>query len=196
MTFGFEREFFVLDPFQKVLVAANLHLPFDGCGYLAEARGEPHQNVEKAAWLLLAEEARIRSLLKDGQTLSTEARKLDKTFKHTCMRRFGKQVQTDFSLSGRWNSPSLAHAGLHIHFGREITFKDKDGTLHHLGAGMINAPRIIWLLDKEFKKDIKDAHRATGLYRLRDHGFEYRSLPASIDVLRVAAFINKEIWNS
>lgn len=61
--------------------------------------------------------------------------------------------------------------------------------------GLINIPKIIFYLDAEFAREIKEAKRATGLYQMKSYGFEYRSLPATIDILEVADFLEKEkIW--
>lgn len=191
MTYGFEREFFVLRG-EQVLVAADEHLPFDGCGYLAEARGQEHTDPVKAAYLLLAEQHRIEKMLTDGARLETPGRKLDRSFKHACSRKFGKRPQSDFSMSGKWNSPTLDHAGLHVHFGRVLTYTDKDGRERTVGAGLINIPAIVHSLNTRFKTEIKDAKRALGLYKLNSHGFEYRSLPATLDPIVVAEFIYSE----
>jgi hypothetical protein len=190
MTFGFEREFFVLRG-EEVCVAATENLPHDGCGYLAEARGKEDHNPTTAAFLMLADEQRLKvSALAKGLTLDTASRKLNKTFKFNAMRNFGKQPQTDFSMSGKWNSPSLSHAGLHIHFGKVLYHQGKKRKVL-IGAGLINIPHIITSLDKRFAADIKAAKRALGLYKLKSHGFEYRSLPATIDPVGVATFIEE-----
>lgn len=189
MTFGFEREFFTLRG-DEVVVAANEKLPADGCGYLAEARGEPSTNITNAAYLLLADERRLQArATKLGLTLDTASRKLPKTFTFTAMRQFGKQPQTDFSMSGKWNSPALSHAGLHVHFGNKLYYADDKGTKHFVGAGLINIPRIVNLLDKQFRTQVLEARRALGLYKLKSHGFEYRSLPATLDPLQVADYL-------
>lgn len=196
MTFGFEREFFVLKPEQGgediVVVAADHNLPHDGCGYLAEARGRPHWCALDAAFSLLADEHTLRGrATRDGLKLSPESRKLNRKFKFDAMRKFGKQPQTDFSMSRRWNSTALSYAGLHIHFGSELKYTDKDGRERTAGAGLINIPRIIMALDKEFATVIKAAKRVPGLYKLKDWGFEYRSLPATLDPVVVADFVQK-----
>jgi hypothetical protein len=193
MTYGFEREYFVLRGFD-VVVAATEGLPADGCGYLAEARGLHSPDVINAAHLLLADEYRLRKLAESkGLALDSTSRKLDKTFKFNAMRAFGKTAQTDFSMSGKWNSPSLSHAGLHIHFGRELVYTTKEGQKVKVGAGIINIPAIVLRLDQRFKAEIKAAKRALGLYKIQPWGFEYRSLPATIDPLTVAEFVQDSI---
>lgn len=177
---------------QLPVVAATEGFPHDGCGYLAEARGEFHENALTAAFLLLAEEHRIKEQAdRKHRILSTESRKLDKKFKFDAMRKFGKQIQTDFSMSGRWNSSALSHAGLHVHFGNVLTYRTKENGEITIGVGLLNIPRIIFALDQRFKAEIKAAKRAPGLYKLNNWGFEYRSLPASLDPIIVANFVSE-----
>lgn len=188
MTFGFEREFFLVSLSDgSVKIAAEHGLPHDGCGYLVEARGQAHRSPIEAYYLLRAAEHRLK--IPSGMQLQPNSRKLDKKFKHECMRKYGKNPQTDFSVSGRWNSSSLSHAGLHIHFGKRLTYWDDEGKERTAGAGLINIPRIIKALDTQFKTTIKAAKRAPGLYKLKDYGFEYRSLPSDMNVVAVAEFL-------
>jgi hypothetical protein len=192
MTFGFEREYFVLDKGEPV-IAAEHSLPFDGCGYLAEARGESHHDPQRAAYLMLAEEDRIvRLAAKHGLTLDTDTPwKLDRALLRQCARVYGKRPQTDYSMSGKWNKSSLQHAGLHVHFGKCVEYTNKDGVRVNAGPALINIPRIVFLLDRHFKDIIKESSRALGLYKIQPHGFEYRSLPAYANPLDVVAFIQE-----
>jgi hypothetical protein len=199
MTFGFEREYFVKNGGGEFVVAQAHNLPFDGCGYLAEARGEYNPDPHRAAFLLLAEEDRlIRLAASKGLTLSTSTpQKLNAQLVRECFRQFGKQPQTDYSASGRWNKSSLHHAGLHVHFGcveevESIIGGNRQHTYRRrVQAQQLNLPRIIYLFDKRFKEEIKNAKRAPGLYKLQPHGFEYRSLPASTNVRDVVALIQE-----
>lgn len=120
--FGFEREFFLVRD-NEVLIAADHHIPHDNCGYLAEARGGTASNPLDAAYLLLAEERRIEKTIPVGTKLEKESRKLSRSFTFNCMRRFGKVVASDFSVSGKWNNRTLSHAGLHIHFSNKQFIK-------------------------------------------------------------------------
>lgn len=203
MTFGFEREYFVKDDAGNFLVAHSVGLPYDGCGYLAEARGDQHEQPDKAAGLLLVEERRlIEKAAEKKLTLVVETpQKLDKTFLHNAMRQFGKNPQTDRSLSGKWNKQGVQHAGLHVHFGNQRTinyFNDQLKRSFEVArvVDLFDIAAIIWSFDKEFGKVIKKAQRATGLYKMQPHGFEYRSLPATVSPFQVADFIrdNRKNW--
>lgn len=203
MTFGFEREYFVKDDAEKFVVAQNVGLPADGCGYLAEARGDHHSQPDKAAGLLLVEERRLidQAAAKKLTLLVETPQKLDKTFLHTAMRQFGKNPQVDRSLSGKWNKQGVSHAGLHVHFGnqRNITYYNQQLQKNidvSTVVDLFDIAAIIWSFDREFGKVIKKAQRATGLYKMQPHGFEYRSLPATTSPFEVADFIrdNRKNW--
>jgi hypothetical protein len=49
-------------------------------------------------------------------------------------------------------------------------------------------PTIVLELDKRFAEDIRKARRIKGDYELKNWGFEYRSLPNTLDVLEVSKF--------
>lgn len=68
-------------------------------------------------------------------------------------------------------------AGIHIHF------SSRDART----GEVIELPieDIVRRMDHYFKYDIHNAGRNLGEYELKDHGFEYRSLPANTDIFRV-----------
>lgn len=123
MTYGFEREYFVKrgDDF----IAAPTDLPKDQCGFLAEARGVHRDTPLEAAFSSLAEEHRIGAKATVlGLTLVTNTpQKLPFKLRRDCARENGKGVQTDFTMSGKWNNPHVQHAGLHVHFGENYDVK-------------------------------------------------------------------------
>lgn len=65
-------------------------------------------------------------------------------------------------------------AGFHVHFGAYCP---------------IDMPLIIKAFDERFKKEILAAQRTLGAYRMKPHGFEYRSLPATIDSIAVTQLL-------
>lgn len=200
MTFGFEREYFVRGNRDGKFVSASAAgLPCDGCGYLAEARGDFSTDINKAAALLLAEERRLIKIAAQQNLglVTLTPQKLDKTLLFESMRQFGKSPQSDRSLSGKWNKSGVQHAGLHVHFGnqREIKYRQSgegNHTTEHTirVVDLFDIAEIIHALDKRYALVIKMAGRAPGLYKLQPHGFEYRSLPSDIDPLEVADFIS------
>lgn len=110
-------------------------------------------------------------------------------------------------------------AGLHIHFSKQETKKVKvyevnnEITLHISSKGIANPvitkklenekelevvcntfidmPLVISTLDSAFENEIKSAGRVLGAYEIKDYGFEYRSLPANIDLVKVAGICTK-----
>lgn len=209
--YGFEREYFVVNQWDESFLWShpdNLKgfqlcpdsLPRDECGYLAEARGLPDSNPITAAYLLLVEQRRIRRLAeKSGLLLILEDTvKLPRLLFREALRTYGKPGYSDqrhnmygkdYSVNNSWN-----RAALHIHFSNteEIKWRDKDGTDHsrisHLPLDMC---KYIYALDKAFAKEIKEAKRLPGFYEMKPHGFEYRSLPTSVDPIRVAEVLEE-----
>lgn len=196
MKYGFEKELFVLNEAGEYALATSL--PHDDCGYLAEARGEPHQNPLMAAALMDGAEVALRADAK-RLALSLVTRDyvtLPRAFAQSCLRRFGKNASQERSLYGRYIIGPLAHAGLHVHFSNEVeayaqNYNHPNEYLERRYAGLIDMPRFIVGLDRRFAKEIKAARRVPGLYEMKPYGFEYRSLPASIDPYEVAGAISK-----
>ncbi len=68
-------------------------------------------------------------------------------------------------------------AGIHVHFSRR---DKKTGKLL-----MLPYEGITLEMDKVFENEIIESDRIKGEYELKPHGFEYRSLPANADILKV-----------
>lgn len=203
MKYGFEREWFVRKG--NVFTTVPSGVAADECGYLAEARGKESSDVIEAAYLLLAQEQKLmRELQAAGLILdwSIATVKLPKDFMRDVNRRFGKNPYPaergniygkDFSVHDSWQ-----RAGLHVHFSdaqaeevgvidcakchrRERIMKDIPRQL--------NMPKLIRALDVKFAVEIKQAKRVPGFYEMKPWGFEYRSLPNTVDVVLVAEFL-------
>lgn len=187
LTYGLELEYFVQDSDSKEFVLANRSLPTDACGYLVEARSEPHADPLIARHLLAAATEKLRvDAAEEGQSIVlANTADLPKELRRVALRRFGKNPAKAFFAHGGAYRSSVPRAGLHIHFGSK--------TKHHYGdkgqsfeyTVPLNVPRIIWFLDEAFRAEIKAAKRVLGEYELKPYGFEYRSLPATIDLTKV-----------
>jgi hypothetical protein len=81
-----------------------------------------------------------------------------------------------------------ATAGLHVHFSNPRKVDGRVGQT--VVSEHFDFVQIIRDLDKEFKDWIEAAERVPGMYELKPHGIEYRSLPATIDPLLVASFLD------
>lgn len=194
MKFGFEREFFVTKNGEYCLAEG---LPKDDCGYLAEVRGEPHTDPAKALALYLIEEARVIELARSlGMKLHLhDYVALPPKLKNKWLRMFGKGPAVDEgSMYGKFWSGNLSRAGLHIHFSNQREIIDSRG-YNQIVAGIIDMPKFIFGLDKIFAEEIKTAKRVPGLYEMKAHGFEYRSLPTSIDMNKVVKALNHLQYN-
>lgn len=203
MKYGFEREFFVKASGKFVLCPAVM--PQDDCGYLAESRGVPTTDPLTAAFLLLAEEYKLKAQAKRNRVVlvNLDTAVLPPELLRDALRRHGKSpMPVERGNMYGLDYPSddkFQRAGLHVHFSNEtlleINITDSQGNKHYKStstSGFIDVPRIIRTLDGAFKKEIEQAERIAGSYELKNYGFEYRSLPASVDVRRVAEVI-KEI---
>lgn len=59
-----------------------------------------------------------------------------------------------------------------------------EGTVNEV-AGLLNIPRIVQQMDAAFEAEIKASNRKPGFYEMKHYGFEYRSLPATINIMKV-----------
>lgn len=191
--YGFEKEYFILKDKNYILVPPNL--PYDDCGFLVEARGEPHSDPLTAAYLLLAEEAKIKSKLPRGTKLGlVDTTTLPVSLIKQALSKFGKNPSNSETgnLYGLEYQPedNNQRAGLHVHFSDIVDITDKNGDNIQVPK-IMDIPKIVRYLDSTFAKEIEAANRIKGSYELKVHGFEYRSLPASIDVCKVAKALIK-----
>lgn len=183
-TYGLELEYFV--KIAGVFAVCPLIVPHDDCGYLAEARGEPHRDARSAVHLLRVAEEKLRKQATHyGCTLvlANEA-DIGKELLRKCRREFGKGPSKSFFMYGKVYHNDRPRAGLHIHFGDSVTETGKDGITTTRPMPQ-NIPAIVRYLDLAFAKEIRDAKRVAGEYEMKPYGFEYRSLPATTDLNRL-----------
>jgi hypothetical protein len=200
MKFGFEREFFVKAKNQFVLCPQVM--PHAECGFLAESRGTPDTNPITAAFLLLAAEHQLFAQASRNRVklVTTDVVNLAPELLRDALRRYGKEP-TPHERGNMYGKDYAAddnkqRAGLHVHFSNEQTVEASaigaDGRRvinSRSVSGFIDMPKIILKLDTAFANEIAKAERVPGCYELKSYGFEYRSLPASIDVREVAAIL-------
>lgn len=182
-TFGFEKEFFVLDKNGKYTLVTS-EIACDECHWLAEARGEPHAYPLHAKHLLnAATELLHASASKHGMVLVDKALAPDfpKELLRLAHRKYGKNASHSYFAHGGCYKHSIPRAGLHVHFGnaRDIMH---DGQKVATVEDTVNVPRIIWMLDNAFRSEIKEAKRVPGEYEFKRWGFEYRSLPSTVSL--------------
>ncbi len=197
MKYGFEIEFFLTQKKTFVICPKGMESQMDECGWLAEARGKPKSDPIEAAFSCLADIHRLKTLVteKKLRLSSVSYAELTPELMRQARRTHGKRNYPE----GRGNihnldfapDDELARAGLHIHFSDYYERKDDKGVVHQDHCP-INMPKIIQAFDKEFEADIYEAKRLPGFYEMKSWGFEYRSLPNTINLVRVAEFIQRE----
>jgi hypothetical protein len=192
MEYGFEIEFFVTK--KKEFVISPARMPMDECGWLVEARGQPRAAPLEAAFSCLADIHRLKVAAKTHKVILSKASytELDPVLMRTARRTYGKREYPE----GRGNiygidfapDDDLARAGLHIHFSDYVERRNEKGEVFR-DHRQINMPRIIRALDEKYKKEIEDSKRLPGFYEMKNWGFEYRSLPNTMNLIEVAEFI-------
>lgn len=184
-TIGFEKEFFVRK--DGKFIAAPSTLPADSCGWLLEARGAPHSDPRVAKHLLFAEQERLTKgvVAQGAELVDADTAELPKELQRICRRTHGKGPSKSFFAHGGAYRSDRPRAGLHIHFGYARNIYDSQGHLVTTVQEPANIPRIIWCLDRAFKGEIKASKRIPGEYEMKPHGWEYRSLPSTVDLDKV-----------
>ena len=189
MKYGFEKEYWVVKGGTHLALVPD-GIPKDECGYLAEARGDPHTDPEMSAALFRVAETRLYGLVLKLEGLysldsSNATMRPNKQLLYDALRLHGKPTypQGRGNIYGLDYKPSNrdTRAALHVHFSDQ--YEDKNGAKH---CRMIDMPKYIQALDTAFAKQIKDARRLPGFYEMKPHGFEYRSLPCNVDPFDVA----------
>ena len=188
--YGFEQEFFIKKDGKYV---------FDWVGTplsKAEARSEPHRYHHNAIWLL---HAAIDTLKKNAArnklTLVNIAyTQLPLALTKTALREHGKGPRDYKNMYGKFyaDKDTLSRAGLHIHFGTEDEYSY--GKSSWKCPRLVDLPYIVRQFDIAFKDEIADAKRLPGEYALKLHGFEYRSLPATVDLDKVERVLGELRW--
>lgn len=194
MKFGFELEAFTFGADEQPILAPS-GLPKDECGWLAEIRSEPHDNVTKAFALLDAERRIVEKQAKLlGCVLLYEPLfEIPRDLKVEAARRGGKPPIKYRNLYGHQthkNPTRLATASLHISVTNAelVWFTDSNRSQQSKPyPGFIDYAVLVTTFDKAFKAEIAKAKRNPGFYEVKPDGrIEYRSLPNDVDLNRVA----------
>jgi hypothetical protein len=202
--YGLEKEYFVFKPEDLVNpVVCPGSLNPDGCGFLAEARGEPFTNPINAVYSLLADEHRLQGVaIKLGLVLvAMPIFKVSKTVRTAAGRIYQKGLTKYQNLYGYENHKNvgLEHtAGVHVSVtdGAILSYVNKnDQLVERKYNANFDWPRLFTGMDRTFKLDIKEAKRLPGFYELKDDGrVEYRSLPNNVDLMRLADYLHAFRW--
>lgn len=189
MKFGIEKEAFVYNEAgEPCLVPPGI--PQDDCGWLAEYRGLPCHTMREAVGSVLAEEQRVRELLQVKRLTPSgnDWLKLPRKLKLEARRHHTKGLLRYENLYDI--APTTKDtAGVHLSFTNPTTHHhEKERYTYNLLWDFV---KLFKALDQRYKSQIKQAQRKPGFYEIKsDQRIEYRSLPASIDLWEVAAFID------
>lgn len=193
MKFGFELEEFYATS-EGVVTPVPTSIPHDDCGWLVEYRGQPHYDVFQAVGSVLAEQKRVLKLIPEGfKTLRENHLEVPRKVKLAARRTYVKGILAYENLYGKTPS-KLDHAGVHISLTNErilsIWDKSAKSSYNYAVREMWDFPSFVKAMDKRFAQAIREAKRVPGFYELKSDGrFEYRSLPATIDLWEVAEFV-------
>ncbi len=183
--YGLEKEFFVKK--RGVFVLAS-EIPHDDCMYLAEARGLPHTCPVQAVYSLMAD---VQVLKRSARALKLSLldapyAKLPEELIKKALACSYKKLR-DYLVCTADNDPQTQQAGLHIHFSNAQKCTIRTDTIYKdvEYPAPIDMPNIIQILDNAFEEDIRYAHRKLSQYRMKPHGFEYRSLPSTVNLNKV-----------
>lgn len=198
MKYGLEQEFFVarLTDDKPIFVGGlDRSLTPDECGFLAEARGQPHDNIREAVFSLLADVHRLEcaaeklglKLMKVPNADVPEAEILKSR------RMYGKGVLTYQNLYGHeaHRNGRRKTAGIHISFTEFEQFHYTTGKDCPVDKTFTYQPlwdfvQVFRKLDLAFKDEIRTARRNPGFYELKSDGrIEYRSLPNDVDLMKI-----------
>jgi len=205
---GLEKEFFIKkysgipntddETYYEEFISAtdaDISDTCDECGYLAEIRGEPKDNIISAIFSLREKEFRLKRKIKENIILSDSPyANIPKKLMFKFRRTYGKGAAHDECMYKDIKEKSFQTAGLHIHFSNryERTLHCNCGlTSTYQYSEQLNVPRIIKALDKFFIKQIKEAKRQIGIYEMKPWGFEYRSLPNDINEELLISFFKE-----
>lgn len=222
---GLEKEYFIAkkgqEPIEQRIISAeesNLTDNCDECGFLAETRGEPNSDIDKAVLSIIEKEQKLkRQLDKDIELLEIPFIKLPEETMHNFRRTYGKGQSKDRGMYQDIKPKKHQTAGLHIHFSnfdkvvtsfivkKTMLFVDKK-LIHSpeieeekreevIQIHQLDIPFIIRFLDEHFSTEIKETKRQKGMYELKSHGFEYRSLPNNIDLEKLTSVLFELLEN-
>jgi len=196
MKYGLEKEYFVTND-KDELVLCPKDIPHDGCGFLAEARGEPHEDIVDAVFSLKASEHKLKMQMKEVGLILVDkpVMVIPKQLKLKAQREYAKGLtkhQNLYKFQSHRQKVSEHTAGVHISFTQPKRVYHDSKVVETVNE-LWDFVQLFKELDVRFKNDIKLAKRNPGFYEIKnDCRIEYRSLPNSINLFNLINAI-KEI---
>jgi len=185
---GLELEVWLLDN-GKIIEPAIYSFPHDDFGFLVELRTRPHttpfiilddldklwRGFEGLAHQFGFQLFIINSIPIDKQLIDY----LRIKYNYANLKDLTENLETGTfktHATGISDDAKVLTAGLHVHFSR----KDELGRRVQLPI-----QTIVRCMDTAFANEISEAGRIPGEYEIKPYGFEYRSLPATVDTKKV-----------
>lgn len=193
---GLEKEFFLKNRAGEFVICPE-HIPMDGCGYLAEARGLPFSNITEAVYSLQADVHRIKEQTDEAKLVLDDSPigKVDKRVRMQARRLHVKEpikFQNLYKYEDHRHGATETPAGVHVSFTAPKTeyAGDKKVTIN----GLFDYVRLFKGMDAAFAEEIKKSKRNPGFYEIKTDGrIEYRSLPANVNLNKVIDVVSKLI---
>lgn len=186
---GIEREYWLLRG-DEIIEPHKYGFPFDEFGFLVEMRTHPYTTsqglIEELERLTKAHEAQAEAL---GLRLKLQHRRfLGKNLINYLKKEYAWDYLPDLTAniySGVAGSHATGinnlygTAGVHVHFSRY----NNEGRRVQLPIR-----EIVMNMDARFNEVIAKAKRIRGEYEIKPWGFEFRSLPCTVNIEEVAEF--------
>jgi hypothetical protein len=198
MKFGFELEFFLKDK-KGAIVLPDYSWNRDGGGILVEARGEPDNSPILAKTRLEIAITALKKKAKEKNLKLVLANKVYCDAKTIHLAQKGKNLSGEvekfvYPTTLKHRSPGEHFAGLHVHFSDttdyiEVTKGKNPSGYKNTKHSLFDMFKWVKVLDREFGNEILNAGRYKGAYKMKNYGFEYRSLPAQIKLDKVVEVI-------
>lgn len=190
---GLENEYWLLDSKGKILEAPVYDFPSDEMGFLIEVRsawgieykaivgsliGNFTNEAEKAGMLgLNIECSSYKIVTKEWQDY------IARKYNHIGFENYTRNIYGIKKSHHTGFMGDRATAGCHVHFSRWNTKKER-----YLGFTEEEVEKIVRSLDGTYEELIAETERTPGEWEPKPYhgGFEYRSLPSTVDLLDLA----------
>lgn len=187
---GLEKEVWLLDQNNKIVEPAIFSFPNDDFGFLIELRTRPHKAIFPILEDLdsLTKAFKYQAELFNLKIIEADNMPIDKKLIEELRIKYNyfnlkDLTENIFSGGTRTHATGIIKdnlsAGLHIHFSR----KTKTGQRVQLPIF-----HIVNKMNNEFLEEINKAKRILGEYEIKPYGFEFRSLPSTVNAKKVLEF--------
>jgi len=195
---GIEQEVWLLDKNNRIVEPGIYSFPHDEFGFLIEIRSRPSTKVQPILddVLRLHKAFKYQANLFDLKIVVKDSMPMDQELIDRLRIKYNYYNLRDTTVNLKPGTV-LTHAtgiigkhltaGTHVHFSR----KKDDGTRIQLPIR-----RIVREMDNHFVEEIYNARRIFGEFEIKEYGFEYRSLPASIDIKKAVEYSFKLLKES